>query len=157
MGKYTKVPKMPFQRGENCQIALDYIKLEGIHFTNVGTSHSHYASLRRDLNALRATVTDNHDIAKGDVKRTAGLLFALMERYHFGWVLDLPTACKTPDLNPGTSSHRHHPPPRTHPPSRPPHGITGSVTQQSHKLSLRTRAVHQRHPRWSTYSARAAG
>ena len=96
MGKYNKNPKMVFQKGENCQVAMDFIKLEGIHLTNIGASAQLARSVLMpqaappDARALTGTVTGNQDVAEGNVKLTAALLFALMEHYHFGLGARLP-------------------------------------------------------------------
>jgi hypothetical protein len=52
MGKYNKNPKMVFQRGENCQVAMDFVKLEGVQVTNIGMARSKAHVAPFDTNAI---------------------------------------------------------------------------------------------------------
>merc|ERR1712232_274094 len=59
MPRYNKHPRIPIQKTENIQIALDFLKNEGIKLVNIGPS----------------------DIEKGSVKLTLGLIWTII--YHY--------------------------------------------------------------------------
>jgi filamin len=59
LGRYNKHPKIPFQKGENLNIALAFIKEEGIKLVNIGAD----------------------DIQSGNMRIILGLIWTLILRY----------------------------------------------------------------------------